>query len=55
MSSIILVLYLGLLEVKQDLILSVTNLSTRKVTQCEKVLRKVRYVFLVKGVKNEKY
>ena len=53
--SIILLLYLGSL----DLIISIENLSARIVTQHgeKKLLRKIRYVFLVKkkkGVRNEK-
>lgn len=47
--NIIPLLYLDLLEVKKDLLLSFTNLSTRKLTQCEKkLLRKVGCVFSVK-------
>ena len=52
MLSIILLLYLGLL----DLIVSIEHLSARIVTW-KKLLRKIRYVFLVKkkkGVRNEK-
>ena len=51
--SIILLLYLDLLEVKYDCILSVTNLSTRKGMQCE--IKLFKEVFSVKGgVRNEK-
>lgn len=47
--NIIPLLYLDLLEVKENLILSFTNLSTRKLTRYEKkLLRKVGCVFSVK-------